>query len=113
MKIICKGHEFQLELSSSEPCRGDLLFANLRLSALPKENLYIPANTDSQPQRRHLIEQTTGAAMASIRDPVYFFLLAFSTGAVSCCSSVFCQLESGLYSFMPVARTSVFLPRSF
>ena len=114
MKIICMGHEFHLELSSSEPCRGDLLFANPRLSALPKEILYIPANTGSQPQRRHSIEQTTGAAMVSIRDGrVYFFLLAFGSGAVSSGSSVVCQLESGLYSFMPLARTSVFLPRSF
>ncbi len=42
------------------------------------------------------------------------FYLVFRSPAVSCCcSSDFCQLELGLYSFMALARTSVFLPRSF
>jgi hypothetical protein len=40
MKIMCKGHEFHFELIFSEPCWGNLLFVNTRLSALPKR-LYI------------------------------------------------------------------------
>ena len=42
------------------------------------------------------------------------FQLVFCSAAVSSCSSsAFCQLELGLYSFRALARTSVFLPRSF
>jgi hypothetical protein len=33
-----------LELIAIEPCRGNLLFVNPRLSAPPKEALYIRAN---------------------------------------------------------------------
>ena len=44
MKIVCKGHEFHIELISSEPPRGNLLFVNPRLLALPKR-LYISSNT--------------------------------------------------------------------
>ncbi len=40
--------------------------------------------------------------------------LVFCSAAVSSCrSSAFCQVELGLYSFIALARTSVFLPRSF
>jgi hypothetical protein len=45
MKIMRKGREFHLELIAIEPCRGNLLFVNPKLSALPKEPLYIRANT--------------------------------------------------------------------
>src|SRR5258706_9310829 len=44
MKIMCKGGESHLELIAIEPCRGNLLFVNPRLSAPPKEALYIRAN---------------------------------------------------------------------
>jgi hypothetical protein len=41
-------------------------------------------------------------------------LLGFLHAASSsCCSSAFCQLELGLYSFIALARPSVLLPRSF
>jgi len=36
MKIMCKGREFHLELIAIEPCRGNLLFVNPRLSAPPR-----------------------------------------------------------------------------
>ncbi len=43
-----------------------------------------------------------------------FLYLVFCASAVSSCSSsAFCQLEFGLYSFMALARATVFLPRSF
>jgi hypothetical protein len=41
------------------------------------------------------------------------YLVFCSPAVCSCCSSAFCQLELELYSFMALARTSVFLPRSF
>ena len=42
------------------------------------------------------------------------FQLVFCSAVVSSwSSSAFCQLELGLYSFRALARTSVFLPRSF
>ena len=41
------------------------------------------------------------------------FYLVFCSLALASCSSAFCQLESALYSFIALARTSVFLPRSF
>src|SRR5260370_37250150 len=43
MNIMCKGREFNLELIAIEPCRGNLLFADPRLSAPPKEAVYIRA----------------------------------------------------------------------
>ena len=45
--------------------------------------------------------------------PNTFYLLCGSPAVSSDSSSAFCQLELGLYSFMALARTSVFLPRSF
>ena len=48
--------------------------------------------------------------VAITRDRLY---LAFWSLAVGCCSSASRQLELGLYSFMDLARASVFLPRSF
>jgi hypothetical protein len=44
MKIMCKRREFHLELIAIEPRRDNLLFVNHRLSAPPKEALYIRAN---------------------------------------------------------------------
>ena len=41
------------------------------------------------------------------------YLAFWSSVVSSCTSSAFCQLEFGLYSFMALARASVFLPRSF
>jgi len=41
------------------------------------------------------------------------YLFCCSPADSSCSSSPFCQLELGLYSFIALARTSVFLPRSF
>ena len=52
-----------------------------------------------------------GHGRGAIQNACY---LVFCSPAVSsCCSSVFCQLELGLYSCMALARTSVFLLRSF
>jgi len=61
MKIMCKGYEFHFEPISSEPCWGNLLFVNPRLSATPKEALYI---FDSRVQRKHSVGPMTGTAMA-------------------------------------------------
>ena len=47
----------------------------------------------------------------SVRKP--FYLVSCLAAVSSCWSSSFCQVGSGLYSFMALARTSVFLPRSF
>src|SRR5271157_410835 len=53
-------------------------------------------------------------ATAPLCSPPESSYLVFCSPAVSSCwSSAFCQLELGLYSFMALARTSVFLPRSF
>jgi hypothetical protein len=47
-----------------------------------------------------------GSTMRSLRDRLRYFLpLAFGSAAISSCSLVFCQLESGLYSFMALALT--------
>src|SRR5258708_3440027 len=114
MKIMCKGREFHLELIAIEPYRGNLLFVNPRLSAPPMRLCIFEPTLDSRGQRRHLVGPMTGTAMGSLRDHLRYFLqLAFGSAAICSCSLVFCQLESGLYSFMPLARTSVFLPRSF
>jgi hypothetical protein len=53
------------------------------------------------------------AVARSSRKNLNFYLVFGSPAVSSCCSSAFCQLESGLYSFMALARTPVFLPRSF
>ena len=114
MKIMCKGREFHLELIAIELCRGNLLFVSPRLSAPPRRLCIFAPTLDSRLQRRHSVGPMTGAAMRWLRDRLRYFLpLAFGSAAISSCSLVFCQLESGLYSFMPLARTSVFLPRSF
>src|SRR5260370_40187983 len=114
MKIMCKGREFHLELIAVEPCRGNLLFVNPSLSAPPRRLCIFEATLDSRVQRRHSLGPMTGTATGSLRDRLRYLLpLAFGSAAISSCSLVFCQLESGLYSFMPLARTSVFLPRSF
>ena len=42
---------------------------------------------------------------------VYWFSFSLTAGAFS--SSAFCQLALGLYSFIDLATTAVFLPRSF
>jgi hypothetical protein len=47
------------------------------------------------------------------QDPAQADYLGFCSLAVSCCSSAFCQLESGLYSFIAFPRMAVFFPRSF
>jgi len=41
------------------------------------------------------------------------YLASWSSAVSPCISSTLCQLESGLYSFMLLARASVFFPRSF
>ncbi len=57
---------------------------------------------------------TADLAVARLSRKNLNFYLVFGSPAVSsCCSPAFCQLESGLYSFMALARTPVFLPRSF
>jgi hypothetical protein len=49
-----------------------------------------------------------------VRSESLKFYLVFGSPAVSsCCSSSFCQVVSGLYSFTALARAWVFLPRSF
>src|ERR1017187_5843423 len=49
---------------------------------------------------------------ASLRkDCLYWFFCSLTASSGS--SSAFCQLELGLYSFIALAATSVFLPRSF
>ncbi len=53
------------------------------------------------------------AVVRSSRKSLNFYLVFGSPAVSSCCSPAFCQLESGLYSFMALARTPVFLPRSF
>src|ERR1700693_2143024 len=40
------------------------------------------------------------------------YLVSCFSADCSCCSLAFAHLESGLYSFMALARTSVFSPRS-
>src|SRR4029077_5980481 len=71
MKIMCKGHEFHSELISSEPCWGNLLFVNPRLSAPPKEALYV---FNSRVQRKHSVGPMTGTAMVSLTDRLRYFL---------------------------------------
>jgi len=46
-----------------------------------------------------------------LRMPPYLGL--FSPAVSTACSSALFQPEEGLYSFIALARTSVFLPRSF
>jgi len=55
---------------------------------------------ETKPSKQRVQRQTT-------------FYLLWSPVVSSCCSSAFCQLELGLYSFIALARASVFLPRSF
>src|SRR6266478_304813 len=49
------------------------------------------------------------AVVRSSRKSLNFYLVFGSPAVSSCCSPAFCQLESGLYSFMALARTPVFL----
>jgi hypothetical protein len=45
------------------------------------------------------------------KDCLYWFFCSLTASSGS--SSAFCQLELGLYSFIALATTAVFLPRSF
>jgi hypothetical protein len=59
------------------------------------------------------VPQAGRSLVRRVGRPNAFYLLCCSPAVSSDSSSAFCQLELGLYSFMALARTSVFLPRSF
>ena len=63
----------------------------------------------------HSVRRTGGAGdlQAASAATESSYLVCWSPAVSSCSSSAFCHLESGLYSFIALARASVFLPRSF
>src|SRR6267143_2004253 len=96
MKFMCKGREFHVELIAIEPCRGNLLFVNPRLTTHPRWLCIFEPTLDSRVQRRHSVGPMTTTTMGSLRNRLRFFLpLAFGSAAISSCSLVFSQLESG------------------
>jgi hypothetical protein len=115
MKIMCKGLRISVGTNCYRPVSGQSAVRQPRSGSSSKGgSVYSSQRLNSRVQRRHSVGPMTGTTMGSLRDPLRYFLpLAFGSAAISSCSLVFCQLESGLYSFRPLARTSVFLPRSF
>src|SRR6266436_5462499 len=75
MKVMCKGREFHLELIAIEPCRGNLLFVNPRLSTHPRRLCIFEPTLDSRVQRRHSVGPMTTTTMGSLRNRLRYFLL--------------------------------------
>jgi hypothetical protein len=115
MKIMCKGLRISFGTNCYRTVSGAICCSSTPDCQLLQRRLWIFEPTlDPRVQRRLSVGPMTGTAMGSLGGRLRYFLpLAFGSAAISSFSSVFCQLESGLYSFMSLARTSVFLPRSF
>src|SRR5467141_4572154 len=82
MKIMCKGREFHLELIAIEPCRGNLLFVNARLSAPLRRLCVFEPTLDSRVQRRHSVGPMTDTTMGSLkRSSPLFLATGFRVGS--------------------------------
>ena len=72
----------------------------------------LPASTNEAPDVAWILTPLDRPGWSECSDRM-LYSIPCSPAVSSCCISAFCQLESGLYFFIALARTSVLLPRSF